>query len=92
MAGNFNISVTREGGHVRLRLNGDFDGNSACELVNLLSDGDLNSAEKIHVDTNFIKSIYPFGLDIFHQRLSVATAGMLPLTFTGRLSNKFALK
>ena len=41
MAVNFNISVIRENRHARLKLSGDFDGSSACELVNFLSNGGL---------------------------------------------------
>lgn len=92
MAGNFNISVTHSGCHVRLKLNGDFDGSSACELMNLLSSSDLPGALKILVDTDSLKHIHPFGLDVLNQLLSTATAGKLPLTFTGKLSTQLALK
>jgi hypothetical protein len=92
MAGNFNISVTRAGDHTRLRLNGDFDGSSACELVNLLSNGGLPGTSKILVDTDSVKHIHPFGLDVLHQRLSTATVRNIPLTFTGKLSTQFTLK
>jgi hypothetical protein len=92
VAGNFNISVTRAGGHVHMKLNGDFDGSSACELVNLLADSDLPGASKIMVNTDALKHIHPFGVDVFKRWLSTATAGQLPLTFTGKRSTQFALK
>jgi hypothetical protein len=92
MASNFNIFVTRAGDHTRLRLNGDFDGSSACELINLLSNGGLPGASKILVDTDSLKHIHPFGVDVLIQWLSAATVRNIPLTFTGKLSTQFALK
>jgi anti-anti-sigma regulatory factor len=92
MAGNFNISVTRAGDHVRLKLNGDFDGSSACELMNLLSKSDLLGASTILVDKDSLKHIHPFGVDVLHHLLSAATARNFPLTFTGKMSARFASK
>ena len=92
MAVNFNISVIRESGHARLKLNGDFDGSSACELVNFLSNGGLPGVSKILVDTDGLKHIHPFGLDTLQQRLSATAAGIPPLTFVGKLSTQFSSK
>jgi anti-anti-sigma regulatory factor len=90
MAGNFNISVARAGDHVHLKLNGDFDGSSACELMNLLSNSDLSSASKILVNTDSLNHIHTFGVDVLHHLLSAATVRNFPLTFTGKLSARFA--
>jgi hypothetical protein len=92
MAGNFYIYITRAGDHTCLRLNGDFDGSSACELMNLLSNSDLPSASKILVDTDFLNHIHPFGVDVLHHLLSAATVRDFPLTFTGKMATRFALK
>jgi hypothetical protein len=43
MAGNININVCITGDCVRLKLDGEFDGSSACELLNLLSDEGVSS-------------------------------------------------
>jgi anti-anti-sigma regulatory factor len=90
MAGNFNISVTKTGNHVYLKLNGNFDGSSACELVNLLSDEDLSTASKILVDTDFVKNVHPFGLNVLQNRLYEIKARKIPLIFTGKMSAQFA--
>ena len=92
MAGNFNISVTNASDHVCLKLNGYFDGSSACELVNLLNNGGLSNTSKIVVDTDSLKHIHPFGVDVLHHLLSAATARNFPLTFTGKMSARFASK
>ena len=92
MADNFNISVTRSGDYVRLKLNGDFDGSSACELMNLLSSSNLPSASKILVDTDSLNHIHPFGVDVLQHLLSAATVRDFPLIFTGKMATRFALK
>jgi len=91
MAGNFYILVTKAGDYVCLKLNGDFDGSSACELVNLLDGGDLlDSSKKVLVDTDSLKHIYPFGLNILHHRLHEVKSKKIPLIFTGKMSGQFA--
>jgi hypothetical protein len=89
MAGNFNISVTNSGDHVRLKLNGDFDGSSACELVNLLNSGGLSNTSKVLVDTDSLKHIHPFGVDVLHNRLHILKSKTPPLIFTGKMSMQF---
>jgi anti-anti-sigma regulatory factor len=90
MACNFNISVTKSGNHVCLKLNGDFDGSSACELVNLLNEGELVESSKVMVDTNELKHVYPFGLNVLHHRLYELKSRRIPLIFTGKMSGRFA--
>jgi len=90
MAGNFNILVTKNGDYVCLKLNGDFDGSSACELVNLLNGGDLLNSSKILVDTDSLKHVHPFGLNILHHRLHEVKSKRIPLIFTGKMSMQFA--
>jgi hypothetical protein len=59
MAGNFNISISKKRGQIRLKLNGDFDGSAACELTNLINSRDLPGNSKILVDTDALKHIHP---------------------------------
>ena len=89
MAGNFNIDISKVSDGVRLRLNGSFDGSSACELVNLLNDDVLSNASKILVDTDSLKDVHPFGLNVLRSRLQVAASRKLPLIFTGKRSAQF---
>ena len=90
MACNFNILVTKTGEYICLKLNGDFDGSSACELVNLLNDGELFKSSKILVNTDSLKHVYPFGLNILHHRLHEVKSRRFPLIFTGKMSGQFA--
>ena len=89
MAGNFTINVQEAQGHVCLKLNGDFDGSSACELLNLLN-AYFRRSSKILVDTDTIKRIYPFGLNVFHNRLIEVKPPEIPLIFIGKLSAQFS--
>jgi hypothetical protein len=91
MASNFTINVHRTQDHVCMKLNGDFDGNSACELINLLNVY-FGHRSKILVDTDSLKRIYPFGLNVFHNRLIEVKPPEIPLIFTGKLSSQFSLQ
>jgi anti-anti-sigma regulatory factor len=92
MAGNFNIDFTKTGDDVRLKLNGSFDGSSACELANLLNNGNLHDTSKIRVDTDALKDVHPFGLDVLRHRLHIVKSGKPLLIFTGKRSAQFRLK
>ena len=89
MANNFNINVSQTGESVCLKLSGEFDGSSACELLNLLNDGKLSANSKILVDTDLLKRIHPFGLEILHSRLQERKMKEVPLFFTGQFSTRF---
>jgi anti-anti-sigma factor len=92
MAGNFSISVHKTSDHIHVRLNGDFDGSSACELLNLLSNGPLSTASKIMVDTDSLRHIHPFGLRVLRKRLHEVKSRKAPLIFTGKNSKKIQKK
>jgi anti-anti-sigma regulatory factor len=90
MAGNFKINVSKFGDCVCLKLKGEFDGSSACELLNLLDDGKLSGNSKILVDTDSLKHIHPFGLDVLHGGLNKNKLKEVSLVFTGKKSARFA--
>ena len=60
MAQNFKISTHRTIDNLYIRLMGDFDGNSAFELLNALREN-LSNAKFILIDTYNLKEVYPFG-------------------------------
>jgi len=67
MALNFRVIHHRTNNNLHLKLRGDFDGSSAYELVNILKNCD--NAGKIFVHTNYLNTIYPFGLRVFQNNL-----------------------
>lgn len=44
---------------------GDFDGSSAFEMLNALSEN-LNNANCILIDTKKLREVYPFGREVFY--------------------------
>ena len=69
MANNFKISIHRTNNTLHINLMGDFDGNSAFELLNMLKDN-VNGNTRVIIDTGGLKRIYPFGREVFNHNLS----------------------
>ena len=82
MATNFRIVSEKNQGGLHLRLTGDFDGSSACELVNAL-EACKESAGNIVIDTCGLLSIHPFGKGVF-QKFCAVRKLPLNITFTGK--------
>jgi hypothetical protein len=72
-------------------LNGDFDGNSAYELINPLRD---HGAEffQIFIDTNNLKTIHPFGRAVFQKNLSILNKKLSDLIFIGENGHQISTK
>ena len=68
MANNFKYLSDSVKDIVRLKLYGDFDGSSACELINFLKTC-RSAFNQIHIDTNNLNTIHPFGLEVFKRNL-----------------------
>jgi len=69
MASNFQIFSFKTNESLYLRLYGDFDGGSAHELINTLTQNG-NGSWDIFIDTDNLKTIHPFGRDVFEKILS----------------------
>ena len=65
MARNFKINIHRAIENVFIYLKGDFDGSSAFELLNALSEN-LNNAKCVLIDTQKLQAVYPFGREVFY--------------------------
>ncbi len=63
MASNFGIRISEKNDGFTLKLDGDFDGTSAYELIYEIKKLPGNTV-KIHVNTNGLKKINPSGLDV----------------------------
>jgi ABC-type transporter Mla MlaB component len=68
MAQNFKMVVHQNSESLHLRLEGDFDGSSACELPNALEEH-CRFATRAYIHTNGLGQVDPFGLSIFHENL-----------------------
>ena len=81
MASNFRFFSHRTKHSVHLKLYGDFDGNSALELISALTEYG-GSLCHIFIDTNDLSNIYPFGKDVFQNNLGSLLSNNL--TFIGK--------
>lgn len=67
MASNFKIIRHQNSCNLHLKLTGDFDGTSADELVNALNTS-KGIQGKIFIHTSSLKSLHPFGAELFKRR------------------------
>ena len=66
MASNFQLLSYRNKDSLHLQLYGDFDGNSAYELINTIKDQG-NNFYQIFIDTNDLRTIYAFGRNVLQK-------------------------
>lgn len=82
MAENFKISIHKNSENMHIKLFGDFDGNSAHELINALKNK-TDAVSKIFIHTNSLNHIYPFGKQIFRNNLDFLNNKSFSVFFTG---------
>jgi stage II sporulation protein AA (anti-sigma F factor antagonist) len=89
MAKNFRVSSQR--GNDRslcLKLYGDFDATSACELIDILKES-LQTCHRVSIDTDGLRSVAPFGLDVFVPKVSRLGNPLADILLTGRFKEDF---
>ena len=89
MAANFKISIHRNSDNLHLKLMGDFDGSSACELINTLKDRCKN-IRRIFIHTNGLDFIHPFGQRVFQNNFNTLRGDTIRISFTGDKATKIA--
>ena len=89
MASNFKIGIHGKNGNLDLRLTGDFDGTSACELLNVLKEKTCQ-AKMVVVDASGLKKVYPFGVDTFQNNLYQLKHRSFRLLFSGNKADTIA--
>jgi len=67
MAINFRIVRHQNSDNLHLKLLGDFDGTSADELINTLLSCKRDHG-KVFIHTSGLKSMHPFGAELFSRR------------------------
>jgi len=88
MASNFQIFTSKNKGTLNIKLNGDFDGSSAHELLNVLKEHGSNF-HHIHIDTDDLKTIFPFGRNVFEKNFKIFRKQINNIIFAGE--NKFRI-
>jgi len=83
MAANSKIFHRKKNSRLELRLKGDFDGTSACELLKMLGKKHGHFLTVL-IHTGGLKAICPFGVDTFRNNLHVLKRRRIELVFSGR--------
>jgi hypothetical protein len=87
MASSFKILTHKQKYCLHLELAGSFDGSSAMELINVLKKNG-RQYNKIIVNTDRLKSIHPFGQEVFLSSLSGLNGIKKCLSFTGEYAGQ----
>ena len=90
MASNFHISSFKTRDSLHLKLAGDFDGSSAYELINALTEQGKGFYE-IFIDTNDLEVIHPFGKDVFEKNLRSSNRLFRNIVFIGKNGHEIEL-
>ena len=90
MASNFQIYSFKTRDSLHLKLTGDFDGSSAYELINTLTEHGKGFYE-IFIDTNDLKTIHPFGKDVFQKNLGSSNKLYRNLVFIGKNGHEIGI-
>jgi len=83
MAINFTISTRRKNNKLYIDLKGDFDRSSAHLLLNVLRKNS-DSEDKIYVDTNGLRLVSPFSLEIMKRNLTELKDKSANIIFVGK--------
>ncbi|MGD8261932.1 MAG: hypothetical protein PVG70_13395 [Desulfobacterales bacterium] len=82
MAQNFRMNIQRANEKLYIRLIGDFDGSSAWELINTIREN-LNNSKFIQIYTGKLKTVYPFGREVFEHNLQSVKDTRIRIQFSG---------
>ena len=89
MACNFKVVVQRNDENLYLRLEGDFDGSSAQQLLCTIADNG-KKVKRVFIHTNGLKEIHPFGKAVFQKNLRDFLRQRPDLVFTGNKSSEIS--
>lgn len=91
MALDFKITMYRNSNNLHLKLLGDFDGSSACQLIDVLRKYSHGST-KIIIHTSCLTDICVFGRETFRCRLPGLKGACSRILFTGDNAAQLALE
>lgn len=83
MSGYFQITSSPKGGALHIGLRGDFDGNSAYELLHHI-EANREKFKTIYIETDRLNSVHPFGQQLFRKNIFILNGRAPTLVFKGR--------
>ena len=89
MASNFQLFLNQNRDGLHLHMFGDFDGTSACELINTLKTHNEDYF-CVFIDTNDLNKIHSLGVDVFQKKLNLLAIRKRNLIFIGQHKHRFA--
>ena len=90
MASNFKLFLHKTRDSIQVKLCGDFDGNSAHELLQAIQNNASRSFQ-VFIDTENLNNIYAFGKDVFLNNLRIVNKQSNNLIFLGKNKHCFRL-
>lgn len=88
MSPKFQIVENLENDGLHLQMLGEFDGSAACDLIKRLEEGRA-SASQVFIDTTNLRSVHPFGQNVFENRIGRLSKTTPRLFFTGKNKHYF---
>ncbi|MDY6789998.1 MAG: hypothetical protein SWH54_01900 [Thermodesulfobacteriota bacterium] len=85
MSANFTIEARNNNGDLYLELSGDFDGNSAWELINKIK-ADYTEKGRIHINTDKVGEVNSFGKDVLEKLMDHEMISNSKFVFQGAKS------
>jgi hypothetical protein len=86
---DFQIAYTKQNGNLHIDTKGDFDGNSAWELVNLLAE-QYNGTGQVVIDTHQLLEMCPFGCRMFRYQFKLCRVPAERVLFEGEKGYEIA--
>lgn len=90
MAKYFRIAIQRNKDTLHLKLTGEFDGNAARELLNIIQKN-CNRASRIFIHTSSLRRIHPFERQIFVSSLNSISKKFIEFGFMGDKAGQLLL-
>jgi hypothetical protein len=88
MASNFSFFINETSYSLHIKLYGDFDGDSACQLINTIKDK-WKEFLNVFIDTHDLDKVYPFGLSVFEKKVKTIFRNQNTLIFIGKHKGSF---
>lgn len=88
MNNRFRIEFRKVNGDLHVNPKGDFGGNSAWELINLLQKK-YNGEGQVFIDTRGLRKICPFGGATFRCHFHQTRLPLERLSFEGKIGNMY---
>ena len=90
MAPNFSCFINETSDSLHLKLYGDFDGDSAYQLINSIKNKGKNFLN-VFIDTDDLNRVYPFGISVFEKKVRTIFKKKNTLIFIGKNKSAFLI-